>query len=91
MKWESFQGTVEGTVRKKLTKPVEIKSHHGARVVVAEALTGRVLHSWGPFMGSELLTSMGSTTFMGSDVHGVRVLDPFMGAESLTRVVDQSR
>ena len=54
---EKFLSTVKGTVRKKRTKPVEIKSHHVARVVTAEALTGSVLRSWGPFMGS---------------VHGVR-------------------
>ena len=30
VEWESSQGTVKGTVKKKLTKPVEIKSHHVA-------------------------------------------------------------
>ena len=28
VEWESSQGTVKGTVKKKLTKPVEIKAHH---------------------------------------------------------------
>ena len=71
---EKFLSTVKGTVRKKRTKPVEIKSHHVARVVTAEALTGSVLRSWGPFMGSESLTGF---------------VDPFMGAESLIGVLDR--
>ena len=28
VEWESAQGTIEGTVKKKLTEPIEIKSHH---------------------------------------------------------------
>jgi Hypervirulence associated proteins TUDOR domain len=28
VEWESSQGTVEGTVKKKLTKPIDIKGHH---------------------------------------------------------------
>lgn len=27
VRWESSQGTIEGTVEKKLTKPMEIKGH----------------------------------------------------------------
>jgi Hypervirulence associated proteins TUDOR domain len=30
VEWESSQGTVEGTVKKKLTEPIEIKGHHVA-------------------------------------------------------------
>lgn len=30
VEWESSQGTVRGTVRKKLTAPVDIKGHHVA-------------------------------------------------------------
>lgn len=30
VEWESSQGTVEGTVEKKLTEPTDIKSHHVA-------------------------------------------------------------
>ncbi len=26
--WESSQGTIEGTVEKKLTEPIDIKKHH---------------------------------------------------------------
>jgi Hypervirulence associated proteins TUDOR domain len=28
VQWESSQGTIEGTVEKKLTEPMEIKKHH---------------------------------------------------------------
>ena len=28
MQWESSQGTIEGTVEKKLTEPTDIKKHH---------------------------------------------------------------
>jgi hypothetical protein len=28
VKWESSQGTIEGTIEKKLTQPMEIKGHH---------------------------------------------------------------
>jgi hypothetical protein len=28
VEWESSQGTVEGTVKKKLTQPTDIKGHH---------------------------------------------------------------
>jgi hypothetical protein len=30
VKWESSQGTIEGTIEKKLTQPMEIKGHHVA-------------------------------------------------------------
>lgn len=30
VRWESAQGTVHGTVKKKLTSPIEIKGHHVA-------------------------------------------------------------
>jgi len=30
VEWESSQGTIEGTVEKKLTQPMEIKGHHVA-------------------------------------------------------------
>lgn len=30
VQWESSQGTIEGTVEKKLTQPIEIKGHHVA-------------------------------------------------------------
>ncbi|MFC0253662.1 DUF2945 domain-containing protein [Massilia consociata] len=30
VQWESSQGTVHGTVKKKLTAPTEIKGHHVA-------------------------------------------------------------
>jgi hypothetical protein len=28
VQWESSQGTIEGTVEKKLTEPMDIKKHH---------------------------------------------------------------
>ena len=28
VEWESSQGTIEGTVEKKLTEPIDIKKHH---------------------------------------------------------------
>ena len=28
VEWESSQGSIEGTVEKKLTRPIEIKGHH---------------------------------------------------------------
>ncbi len=28
VQWESSQGTIEGTVEKKLTEPIDIKKHH---------------------------------------------------------------
>lgn len=28
VQWESSQGTIEGTVEKKLTEPTDIKKHH---------------------------------------------------------------
>jgi hypothetical protein len=28
VQWESSQGTIEGTVQKKLTEPMEIENHH---------------------------------------------------------------
>lgn len=28
VQWESTQGTIEGTVEKKLTEPMDIKKHH---------------------------------------------------------------
>jgi hypothetical protein len=28
VEWESSQGTIEGTVEKKLTEPTDIKKHH---------------------------------------------------------------
>ncbi len=30
VQWESAQGTVHGTIKKKLTTPIEIKGHHVA-------------------------------------------------------------
>lgn len=30
VEWESSQGTIEGSVEKKLTHPIEIKGHHVA-------------------------------------------------------------
>ena len=30
VEWESSQGSIEGTVEKKLTRPIEIKGHHVA-------------------------------------------------------------
>jgi Hypervirulence associated proteins TUDOR domain len=30
VKWDSSQGPIEGTVKQKLTEPMEIKSHHVA-------------------------------------------------------------
>jgi len=30
VEWESSQGTIKGTVEKKLTQPIEIKGHHVA-------------------------------------------------------------
>ncbi len=30
VQWESAQGTVHGTIKKKLTSPIEIKGHHVA-------------------------------------------------------------
>ncbi|MES2900471.1 MAG: DUF2945 domain-containing protein [Pseudomonadota bacterium] len=30
VEWESAQGTVRGTVKKKLTAPIDIKGHHVA-------------------------------------------------------------
>jgi hypothetical protein len=30
VQWESSQGTIEGTVKKKLTEPTDIKGHHVA-------------------------------------------------------------
>ncbi len=30
VQWESAQGTVHGTVKKKLTAPIDIKGHHVA-------------------------------------------------------------
>ncbi len=30
VEWESSQGSIEGTVEKKLTHPIEIKGHHVA-------------------------------------------------------------
>jgi Hypervirulence associated proteins TUDOR domain len=30
VEWDSSQGTIAGTVKQKLTEPVEIKSHHVA-------------------------------------------------------------
>jgi hypothetical protein len=30
VEWESSQGTIEGTVEKKLTQPTDIKGHHVA-------------------------------------------------------------
>ena len=30
VEWETSQGTTSGTVKKKLTEPVDIKSHHVA-------------------------------------------------------------
>lgn len=30
VQWESSQGTVSGTVKKKLTSPIQIKGHHVA-------------------------------------------------------------
>ena len=44
--WNSTQGTVTGTVKKKLTAPIEIKTHHVAaspddpRLLVQSASTG---------------------------------------------------
>jgi hypothetical protein len=28
VEWESSQGTIEGTVKKELTQPIDIKGHH---------------------------------------------------------------
>ena len=28
VEWESSQGTIEGTVEKKLTEPIDLKKHH---------------------------------------------------------------
>ena len=45
--WNSTQGTVTGTVKKKLTAPMEIKTHHVAaspdnpQLLVQSARTGR--------------------------------------------------
>ena len=45
--WNSTQGTVTGTVKKKLTAPMEIKTHHVAaspdnpQMLVQSARTGR--------------------------------------------------
>jgi hypothetical protein len=30
VEWKSSQGTVEGTVKRKLTEPIDIKGHHVA-------------------------------------------------------------
>jgi hypothetical protein len=30
VEWESAQGTIEGSVKKKLTQPIDIKGHHVA-------------------------------------------------------------
>ena len=30
VQWQSSQGTISGTVKKKLTEPIEIKGHHVA-------------------------------------------------------------
>ena len=30
VEWDSSQGTISGTVKKKLTEPIEINSHHVA-------------------------------------------------------------
>jgi Hypervirulence associated proteins TUDOR domain len=30
VEWESSQGTIEGTIRKKLTQPTTIEGHHAA-------------------------------------------------------------
>jgi Hypervirulence associated proteins TUDOR domain len=30
VQWESSQGTLDGTVKKKLTEPIDIKGHHVA-------------------------------------------------------------
>ena len=45
--WNSTQGTVTGTVKKKLTAPIEIKTHHVAaspddpQLLVQSASTGK--------------------------------------------------
>ena len=46
--WTSTQGTVEGTVKKKLTAPMEIKTHHVAaspdnpQLLVESAKSGKL-------------------------------------------------
>ena len=46
--WSSTQGTVEGTVKKKLTAPMEIKTHHVAaspdnpQLLVESAKSGKL-------------------------------------------------
>ena len=46
--WNSTQGTIKGTVKKKLTAPMDIKKHHVAaspdnpEILVKSATTGQV-------------------------------------------------
>lgn len=46
--WNSTQGTIKGTVKKKLTEPMDIKTHHVAaspanpEILVQSAATGKV-------------------------------------------------
>lgn len=47
VQWESSQGTIDGTVKKKLTEPTDIKGHHVAaskedpQYLVASDKTGK--------------------------------------------------